>query len=57
MSQGRLSGLATSCIEKGQLNQINVNNIINDFAYKMKIIYIISALVYFAKLIAILARV
>lgn len=32
MSQERLNGLATICIEKGLLDQINVDNIINDFA-------------------------
>lgn len=32
MSQERLNGLATICIEKGLIDQINVDHIINDFA-------------------------
>jgi hypothetical protein len=32
MSQERLNGLATICIEKGLLDQINIDNIINEFA-------------------------
>jgi hypothetical protein len=49
MSQERLNGLATICIEKGLLDQINVDNIINDFAstnFRKKKVYII--FVYFA---------
>uniref|UniRef100_A0ACD6A3F0 Uncharacterized protein n=1 Tax=Avena sativa TaxID=4498 RepID=A0ACD6A3F0_AVESA len=34
MSQERLNGLATICIEKELLDQINVDNIISDFASK-----------------------
>ena len=32
MSQERLNGLATLCIEKKLLDQININAIIDDFA-------------------------
>jgi hypothetical protein len=32
MSHERLNGLATICIEKDLLDQINVDNVINDFA-------------------------
>uniref|UniRef100_A0ACD5VUM1 Uncharacterized protein n=1 Tax=Avena sativa TaxID=4498 RepID=A0ACD5VUM1_AVESA len=34
MSQERLNGLVTICIEKELLDEINVNNIISDFASK-----------------------
>jgi len=34
MSQERLNGLATICIEKDLLDQINIDNIISDFASK-----------------------
>jgi hypothetical protein len=32
MSQERLTGLATLCIEKDKLDEINVDGIIDDFA-------------------------
>jgi len=32
MSQERLNGLATLCIEKKLLDEIDINSIINDFA-------------------------
>ena len=32
MSQERLNGLATICIEKDKLDEINVDTIITDFA-------------------------
>ena len=34
MSQERLNGLATICIEKDLLDQINIDTVINDFASK-----------------------
>ena len=34
MSQERLNGLATICIEKDLLDKVNVDTIINDFASK-----------------------
>jgi hypothetical protein len=32
MSQERLNGLATTYIEKGLMDQINVDNVVSDFA-------------------------
>uniref|UniRef100_A0ACD6A842 Uncharacterized protein n=1 Tax=Avena sativa TaxID=4498 RepID=A0ACD6A842_AVESA len=34
MSQERLNGLSTICIEKDLLDQVNIDNIISDFASK-----------------------